>query len=118
MKYKGQLCLHSEMCCGIWPQFHDDRGLYGDNNEFWSWDWTINFNKHTKLDNIKIFDKYGKVLYNGPWTYSKINTMKNSCIESPEEIDPEQWLNWLGDMVHCEIETDELVDALKEKKND
>ena len=113
MKYKGQLTMHSEMCCGAWPQFHDDRGLHGENKEYWNWGWTINFSHKTKINNITIFDDDGLVLYNGPWTGDRKKTSDNNYFACPKEMGAETWKEFVSKKLKCIIETDEVVDALK-----
>ena len=123
-KYKGQLTLHSEMGCGVWAQFHDDRGLHGDKNQYWSWDWTINFNKDS-IERIIIYDEQDRVLYDGPYTYSRIKLKEqykkgnNYPICFPKEIDYDKWFNYCVRNLRMEIETKFTVDALmnqEEKK--
>ena len=113
MKYVGQITMHIEMCCGAWPQFHDDRGLHGDNNQYWNWDWTINFGKQTKIDNLKIWDKEGNLLYDDSWTYSRDNTCANQhYIPCPIEMDANEWLNIMysrDSHFVCEVETEEVL---------
>jgi hypothetical protein len=117
LKYKGQIEFHAEMCCGSWPQFHDDRGLHGDKNQYWNWDWTINFNKKTKLDNLTVYGNDESILYCGTWTFNSKNTLKNGGLVSPFEIDPEKWMEYVFKGCKCSIETDELVKALREDKD-
>ena len=111
--------MHTEMCCGAWPQFHDDRGLHGENNEYWNWAWTINFGKKTKLKNITFFDKDGTELYSGPWTYdSKKARGSQYAMVAPKEMSAEAWQELVYKRLKCTIETDELVDALKEEEKE
>ena len=114
MLYKGQITIHSEMCCGSWPSFHDDRGLHGDKKQYWNWDWTINFNKKTKIDKITIFDADDNIVYTGSWTFDRTKIMEVNYMVAPKEIELDKWLEYLYKDYRCEIETDELVDALKE----
>ena len=117
MKYTGQLEIHYEMGCGCCPQFHDDRGLHGDKKQYWSWAWTINFNKGTKIDKLILLDKQGDEIYNGTWTYSRIRTGKTlSYFPTPEEMSFEQWVTLINKTNKAIVETDEVVDALKEEK--
>ena len=123
MKYAGQLAYHIEMCCGAWPQFHDNRGLHGDKNQYWDWNWTINFQKGIKINNIQIIDNDGNTVYNGPWTYSRKNTsvITNGFgnpiyFPSPEEIDPHEWADFCRKGYSAFIDSDEVVDALKLKE--
>lgn len=117
-KYKGQLSYHMEMGCGCWPQFHDDRGLHGDNNQYWNWDWTINFQKKCKLDNIKIFDHDGEVVYDGPWTWNRQKTGHAPAYFSCcDEIDTETWIEYCRKGYRAEIETDLVVRALDPEVN-
>jgi len=112
MKYTGLITMHSEMCCGQWPQFHDNRGLHGDKNQFWNWDYTINFGKHTKIQRLFIWDNDGVILYDGPWNFfAYYDQMPMS-----KEVHPDYWLSlfWNGHM-NCEIETDEVLEADKVK---
>ena len=53
-KYFGEFIIHSEMGCGSWLQFHDNRGLHGEYNQYWNWDWTLNFNKRSHWE-VKMF---------------------------------------------------------------
>jgi len=115
MKYKGKLNIATEMCCGSWLQFHDDRGLYGDDNQFWSWKWTLNFNKRSKVDSVKIYDKDENIVYSGSFTFDKIDFKTD--IACPKEITIENAYKYFGERYNCEIETDELVDALKDDKD-
>jgi hypothetical protein len=128
MKYSGELTIHFEQGCGSWPQFHDDRGLNGENNEFWSWDHTINFIGKLFFSNIKIYDNDSNVVYDGPMTFSKsihrknIIKMKESDSEfkltswdfySPTELHPLTWKEYCIKKYRCEIETDLVIDAFK-----
>ena len=119
MKYTGLLTLHFEQGGGPWPQFHDDRGLHGDEKEYWSWDWTINFGKKTKIESLIMWDKSGEVVYNNSWTFSKENTAENGYISSPKEIPAAEWKKLLITRMYytARIITDEIVDALKPKKD-
>ena len=105
--YKGQLVMHSEMGCGMWIQFHDDRGLHGDKKQFWNWDWTINFNKKTKIDHIKILIK-GEIVYEGKFTYS--HSLRG--VYMPSEIEEKEWFKILQTKNVCEIKTSHKVKAL------
>ena len=108
MKYTGLITMHFEMGCGQWPQFHDNRGLHGDKNQFWNWDYTINFGKHTKIKRLFIWDDDGVVLYDDPWTFLAYY----DNIPMPSEINPGYWLRlpWYNNL-NCEIETDEVLKA-------
>jgi hypothetical protein len=118
MKYHGQLAYHIEMCCGCWPQFHDDRGLHGDKNQYWDWNWTINFPKRCFLDNITIFDLEGNEVYSGTWTWDRIKTGKSlTYFSCPSEIDYKEWMIWCSKGYRATIETDIIVSALKEKES-
>lgn len=114
-EYKGQLAYHREMGCGSWPQFHDDRGLHGSKNEYWDWNWTINFQKHCKLDNIKIIDHDGNVVYNGSWTWSRSKTgHAPGYFSSCEEIDTKEWMEYCNKGYRAEIKTHIVVMALQD----
>jgi hypothetical protein len=115
VKYSGKLACHTEMGCGSWPQFHDDRGLHGDNNQYWNWDWTINFGKKTKIDKLTLYDKDNNVVYDGTWTFDRVKTLNNRCFSSPKEIEPIEWSEMVSDDLRAEVETDEIVEALKDK---
>lgn len=112
-KYKGQLTAHVEMCCGTWPQFHDDRGLHGDKKQYFSWPWTINFGSKTQIDRLVIYDTDDSVLYEGPWTYSRKNSAEG--FPSPKEIDAIQWHVLCSRNLRTIIETTEVVEALVKK---
>ncbi len=111
MKYNGQLALHSEQGCGSWVQFHDDRGLYEDNKQYWNWDWTINFDKKSKVNNIQIFNDIGTVVYDGPLTFSR--GRHRGHVYYPNEMEYQDWCSYSLRQFKCTIETDEVVDALK-----
>lgn len=113
IKYTGQLTYHMEMGCYPWPQFHDDRGLNGDKLQYWNWEWTINFDKKTKLANIKIYNKKNEMVYDGPWTYCKVNTSQNNYFTSPKEVPPKEWIKWCAYNFTAIIEAEQIVDALK-----
>lgn len=112
MIYEGQITLHREMGCGAWPQFHDDRGLHGDKNQYWNWDWTINFiDKSLKIKKAILFDRFGSKLYEGPLNYSRENSiMTTTHIWCPKEVDRTVWLNHVCHY-QCKmiIETDEVL---------
>ena len=97
------------MCCGCWPQFHDDRGLHNGNQ--FNWNYTINFNKNTKIPNLKIFDKDGKVLYNDSWSYSREKTLTQpQYLPSPEEMDLKEWMEIMNmGELKAEITTDQTL---------
>jgi hypothetical protein len=120
MKYTGELTYHTEMCCGAWPQFHDYRGLHGDEKQYWNWDWTINFGKQTKIKRLTLFDNDGIIHYDGPWTFSRKNTAALNYFSAPKEIEPIKWWKIIHkkNNLKAEVITDEIVDALKsgEKK--
>jgi len=107
MVYKGQLAYHTEQGCGGWIQFHDDRGLHGDENQYWNWDWTINFCKDTKLENIQIFNMKDEELYNGPWTSQRGKP-------NPLEIKKEDIMLWAFGKAKVIITTDEILDGYAE----
>jgi len=116
VKYSGTLSIHYEQGCGSWAQFHDYRGLHGDKNQFYNWDFTINFGKNENLKNIKIFDNDDKIIYDGAWTFSRINTSNNNYFTSPEEIPAEEWREICSNDYKCEIEADFIIKGLEEKK--
>lgn len=118
MKYEGQITLHSEMCCGVWPQFHDNRGLHGDNNQFWDWGWTINFGKKTKIKNMKIWDTKDNLIYDNSWTFDRQKTCSNkNYIPCPKEISVNDWFEIIYTHEHlkCEIEAEEELLAKHEE---
>ena len=116
MKYVGQIGVHTEMCCGSWPQFHDDRGLHGDKNQYFNWDWTINFNKNTKIKSLKIYDDKNKLIYNNSWTFDKFHNVGSNYYPCPKEMPQLEWMTLLPNKhLKCKMETDEVVDALKIK---
>jgi len=115
-KYIGQLKAHSEMCCGAWPQFHDDRGLHGENNEYWNWDYIINFGKDTKIKKLIVFDKDGKEIYNDSWTYDREGTCFSPFyFPTPKEMVCDEWLMVCSKAHKAIVETDEILEADKEK---
>lgn len=118
MKYKGQITLHTEMCCGAWPQFHDDRGLHGDEKQYWNWDWTINFGRDTEIKNLKIWDKDDNLVYDDSWTFCRRSTASNKYyIPCPYEMPPEEWLSIIGhEHLRCEVETDEVLPMTIEER--
>ena len=110
-KYTGKITMHFEMGCGHWAQFHDDRGLSGDTNQFWDWSYTINLTKK-KIERLFIYNDDGVVLYDGPWTYDRKNTCNTEYyIPSPKEISGPDWLKIFThqEYLNCEIETELTV---------
>ncbi len=120
MKYKGKITRHIEMCCGHWPQFHDERGLHGDKKQFWNWDWTINFGHKTKIKHLLIWNDDGEVLYDNSWTISHHRSLNISGdFVYPEEVPMQVWgeIMFMNNHLNCELETDEIVEALKNEKS-
>jgi hypothetical protein len=115
MKYSGEITMMSEQGCGAWPQFHDYRGLHGANKEFWSWNWTINFNKDTKIKNLKIWDDDANLIYNDSWSFGGFNKYH---LVYPKEVDSKKWFRILGtDHKKCEIECDEILPSDPTNRN-
>ena len=120
MKYEGQLTIHHEIFVGMWPQFHDDRGLKDGGQ--WDWDWTINFNKETNITNIKVWDKDDVLLYDDKLTFDPRQNYDECVIEgksgvfgfllTPLELTRKQWMELCTHGNKCEIETDYVVTAL------
>lgn len=112
MKYKGDITIMFEQGCECWPQFHDYRGRHGDKLQYWNWDWTINFGKETKIKNLKIWNDKNELIYNNSWTYDCEKTL---FFPSPKElISVDEWYSKLTyKHYRCELETDEVLDALK-----
>jgi len=114
-KYKGQITRMFEQGCGHWPQFHDDRGLI--DGKYWNWDYTINFGRNTEIKNLKIWDEDDNLIYDDSWTFSKPKTTLFGYFPSPEEIKGEDWMKVMDyRTLRCEMETEEVLDALKDKK--
>lgn len=98
MKYIGQIYMHYEQSCGSWPQFHDKRGCHGPNSEFWSWNYTINFNWKTKIKKLIIWDEDGVLLYDD--TFESIYMA---------QVDTLNRILSRNIILNCEIETDEIL---------
>lgn len=105
-KYIGQLQMHAEQGCGLWPQFHDDRGLHGDKKQYWNWDYTINFGKGTKLSRLVIYNENDEVLYDGSWTFCRINTAKAKYVPCCEELEPIEWFEMVHNCKRAIVYTD------------
>lgn len=116
--YSGTITIHREMGCGTWPQFHDDRGLYGDKNQYWDWDWTINFNDDLeKIDFIKIYDlKSEEVIYCGTLTLDPIHTLF-AGIWCPDEISKNRWMDILNNNHKVEIHSNIEIKGYKKWLN-
>ncbi len=85
----------------------------------WSWGWTINFGKKTKIDRLILYDKDNNVVYDGKWTYDRQKTCEDDrFFPTPKEIDFQPWWKLVRKDLRAEIETDEIVDALKENKDE
>lgn len=111
-KYKGKLEFYFETGEICFPMLQDIRGI--DEKGFYSWDWAYVFGKQSKVKELIIKDK-NKVLYQGPWTFSRENTGKNNYFCSPKEIDPMLWRKYCLQSLDAEIVCEDKVDGEKQR---
>lgn len=119
MRYEGIILLFAKTGQGATPRFCDDRGLSGPDDSILNPNWSIKFGRRTRIKKLKIWDKEGCLVYNDSWRWDFDNTWANDGIVSPREMKPGKWwgiLKRTDDGFRAEIETDEIVPALKESK--
>ena len=125
--YSGALETYYEtgMEC-IGTIFHDDRGLRegdhwdtknhpGEKFMYHSLEWSIWFGRPGCIYTARIFNKKGKIVYEGPLTKDKIKMAKEKYRYSylPKQISTKKWLGYCIKNYRMELYTNELTSALK-----
>lgn len=124
-KYTGLIEHYHETgmeCLGF--IFHDDRGNYegpthngsGETMTYRSLAWTLWFHKRC-LHFARIFDKKGKMVYEGKLTRDRAKIAKHKYRYSflPEEIPEDDWVGYCLKEYRAELWTNEIPHAIKEK---
>lgn len=127
-KYQGNLQEYFETgmeCLGF--IFHDDRGNHEDvdweNREktrmYKDISWSLWFDKYC-THYIKIFNRKGKVVYEGPLSTDskKIEESKYVFSFLPKEIPTEKWEMYCKKQYRAELYTNEVPHAIKEQFGD
>jgi hypothetical protein len=107
--------------------FHDDRGLHEgpkwDKPEekmmYKSLEWSIWFGGQGRIYRIRIFNKRGRIVYEGPLTRDKIKIGKEKYRYNflPKELTTKQWLSYCEKEYKVELYTNEITEALKKEYN-
>ena len=105
--------------------FHDDRGLYegdhwdaqnhpGEKFMYHSLSWSIWFGARGCIYTARIFNKKGKVVYEGPLTKDKIKMGREKYRFSylPKELSTRRWLTFCQKNYRMELYTNELATAI------
>ncbi len=130
-KYEGILELYFETgmeCMGT--IFHDDRGNHeglhwdqtnkpGEKMIYRSLEWSIWFGNRLCLYNVRIFNKKGKVVYEGPLTKDRRKMTKEKYRFSflPKELSMKRWVMYCQKEYRAEVWTNEIASAIKTDYN-